>query len=119
MDQIIPALWGLAAAAVTGVAVLLGLLIRAATPILVSAFQAWLTNQVQRRLGDGAARVAGEIAAEVAADPNQTVVTPEQLRDGVQRLRQRFRDTAGAQPPEVLEGMVRGELGRLGQAVPR
>jgi len=100
----------------------------AVIPILWRAGKAYLALQgqaalllVQQRLGEGAARVAGEIVAELRADPNIEAVTRGMLDRGAMILAERFRDTVRDRgiEPHVLTGMIAGELGKLGVAVRR
>lgn len=115
MDQIVAILWAAVAAALA-----------AALPIGLRALGAYgeLARQraaevVQARLGDAAARIAGEIAGQIAADPNVRAATSAMVETGAQLLAGRFRDTLRARgiPTATVEGMVRGELGKLGVAL--
>lgn len=106
MDTFVQALWGVAAAAVTALA-----------GIAIPIARNYATNLLQQRLGDGAARVAGEIAAKVAGDPAITAATDAMLAAGAAALVKRFPDTASKLPLDTLTGMIRGELGKLGQPV--
>lgn len=117
MDQIVSALWAVVAAAIA-----------AAVPIGLRALGAYaeLARQraasvVQARLGEAAARVAGEIAGQIAADPNVRAASAAMVQTGTQVLVGRFRETLGARgiPTSTVEGMVRGELGKIGVALPR
>lgn len=85
----------------------------------IRAAQAYADNLIQQRLGAGAARVAGEIAAIAKGDPSVQAATEAMVDVGVAQLQRRFPDTAGKLPADVLGGMIRGELGKLGQAVQR
>ena len=67
----------------------------------------------------GAARVAGQIAAEVMGQRDVEAATEAMIQAGVAAMRERFPDTAGRLSPETLAGMITGELGKLGQAVVR
>lgn len=108
MEQVTQALFGLVAA-----------VIAALGAVAVRAVQAYADNLVQQRLGAGAARVAGEIAAEVMGDDQVLAATREMIEAGAASMRARFPDTAGKLPVETLAGMIAGELGKLGQAVQR
>ena len=108
MDDVTQALFGLLAAVLTALG-----------GVAVQAVRAYAANLVQERLGAGAARVAGQIAAEVMGDDRVLSATQEMIDAGATTLRQRFPDTAGKLPHDVLAGMVAGELGKLGQAVVR
>lgn len=108
MEQITQALFGLAAAVLTALA-----------GVLVQAVRAYADNLVQQRLGAGAARVAGQIAAEVMGDDKVLAATQQMIDAGARAMRERFPDTAGKLPHGVLAGMIAGELGKLGQAVQR
>lgn len=76
---------------------------------------------VQQRLGEAAARIAAEIAAEVAADPGVQAATQQMLDVGAAALNARFAQEVARRgiPRTTLEGMVAGELGKLGVAVKR
>ncbi|WP_424813581.1 hypothetical protein [Roseococcus sp. YIM B11640] len=113
MEQFTQALWALAAAVVTAV----GGVAVAALRDYATNLKERTANLVQQRLGEGAARVAGEISAKVAGDPAVTMATDAMMRAGADALRERFPDTAGRLPVETLEGMIRGELGKRGEAV--
>jgi hypothetical protein len=100
--------------------------VEVAVPIGLRALSAYaeLARQraaevVQARLGAGAARVAGEIAGSIAADPNVRAATAAMVDAGTQILVGRFRDTLRSKgiPIATVEGMVRGELGKLGVAL--
>lgn len=106
MEQFTQALWALAAAAVTALA-------GAAVPV----GRAYLTNLLQQRLGEGAARVAGEIAAKIAASPDLTIASDAMVRAGVAAMKQRFPDAAAKVPVTTITGMVIGEIGKLGVGV--
>lgn len=108
MEQVTQALFGLVAA-----------VIAALGAVAVRAVQAYADNLVQQRLGAGAARVAGEIAADVMGNDQVLAATREMIEAGAAVMRERFPDTAGKLPVETLTGMIAGELGKLGQAVTR
>lgn len=108
MEQVTQALFGLMAA-----------VIAALGAVAVQAVRAYADNLVQARLGAGAARVAGQIAAEVMGDDQVLAATQAMIDAGADALAQRFPDTAGKLPRETLAGMIAGELGKLGQAVQR
>jgi hypothetical protein len=74
---------------------------------------------VQQRLGEGAARIAAEIAAEVHASPDVQAATRAMLEKGVFQLQDRFGETIKTRgiPFGTLSGMLAGELGKLGVAV--
>jgi hypothetical protein len=108
MEELTQALLGLLAAVVTALA-----------GVAVQAVRAYATNLVQERIGAGAARVAGEIAAEVMGNDHVLAASREMIEAGAAKLAERFPDTAGKLPRETLMGMIGGELGRLGQAVTR
>ena len=108
MEQIVQALFGLLAA-----------VIAALGAVGVQAVRAYADNLVQQRLGAGAARVAGQIAAEVMGDDHVLAATQAMIDAGATAMRERFPDTAGKLPHGVLAGMIAGELGKLGQAVQR
>jgi hypothetical protein len=75
--------------------------------------------EVQSRLGAGASRIAGEIAAEIRGAPGVQAATREMLDAGAHLLAARFADTVERRgvPVSTLRGMVVGELGKLGVAV--
>ena len=115
MDDLVAALWAVVAAALA-----------AAIPIGLRALGAYaeLAKQqaagaVQSRLGDAAARVAGEIAGTIAADPTVRAATAAMVQTGTQVLAGRFRETLRAKgiSDATVEGMLRGELGKLGVAL--
>ncbi len=108
MEQITQALFGLAAAVIAALAA-----------AGVRAVQAYTDNLIQQRLGAGAARVAGEIAAEVMGNDQVLAATDQMIEAGAAALAARFPNTAGKLPVSTLAGMVAGELGKLGQAVQR
>lgn len=108
MEQLTDALVGLLVAVLTALA-----------GVAVQLVRAYADNLVQQRLGAGAARVAGEIAAHVMGDDRVLAATQAMVDAGAAALRERFPDTAGKLPHETLAGMVAGELGKLGQAVMR
>lgn len=108
MEQVTQALFGLLAAVLMAVG-----------GVAVQALRAYAANLVQQRIGAGAARVAGEIAAEVMGDDQVLAATREMIEAGAAKLAERFPDTAAKLPAGTLAGMVAGELGRLGQAVVR
>lgn len=108
MEQVTQAAFGLLAAVLMAVG-----------GVAVQAIRAYAVNLVQARISAGAARVAGEIAAEVMGDDQVLAATREMVERGVASMRTRFPDTAGKLPTETLAGMITGELGRLGQAVVR
>lgn len=70
---------------------------------------------VQQRIGEGATRVAGEIAARVLADPDLRSATGEMLDAGAEALRQTYAGsvTKNGITTDVLRRMVAGELGKL------
>lgn len=115
MDQIVATLWAVVAAALAA-AVPIGLRALGASAELARQRAA---EVVQARLGDAAARVAGEIAGQIAADPNVRAASAAMVQVGTQILVGRFRETLGARgiPTATVEGMVRGELGKLGVAL--
>jgi hypothetical protein len=106
MDQLVQALWGVAAAAVTALAT-----------ITIPIARTYATNLLQQRLGEGASRIAGEIAAKVAGDPAISAATDAMLAAGAAALVKRFPDTAANLPLSTLTGMIKGELGKMGQGV--
>lgn len=108
MEQVTEALSGLLVAVLT-----------ALSAVAVQAVRAYAANLVQERLGAGAARVAGQIAAEVMGDDQVMLATREMVEAGVDAMQARFPQTAGKLPRETVAGMITGELGRLGQAVVR
>lgn len=108
METVIQALWGVAALAVTTLG-----------GFAVQAIRQYGMNLIQQRLGVGAARVAGEIVAEVIARPDVQQATDVMLAFGVDKLRERFPDTASKIGADTLKGMIAGELGRLGMGVAR
>lgn len=107
MDQLLQALWGVAAAAVTALA-----------GVAIPIARDYATNLVQQRLGDGAARVAGEIAAILAGSTDVQDKSRILIAQGANLLLKRYPDTAPKVGFPTLEGMIRGELGRLGVALP-
>lgn len=108
MELLIQALLGVLAAVLTAVG-----------GVAVQVLRAYATNLVQERIGAGAARVAGEIAAEVMGNDHVLAATDEMIKAGAATLAARFPDTAGKLPAGTLAGMIAGELGKLGQAVQR
>lgn len=106
MEQVTQAVFGLLAA-----------VLAALGGVAVQAVRAYAANLVQERLGIGAARVAGQIAAEVMGQPDVEVASQAMIDAGVAAMRERFPDTAGKLSSDTLAGMIAGELGRLGQAV--
>ena len=106
MEQLTQVLWAAAAAVVSALA-----------GVAIPLVRAYLTNLVQQRLGEGAARVAGEIAAKVAASPDLTIASEAMIRAGVAAIQKRFPDTAGKIPVSTITGMVIGEVGKLGVGV--
>ncbi|RVT97884.1 hypothetical protein EOD42_08830 [Rhodovarius crocodyli] len=108
MDQFVQALWGLAAPSVVALAV-----------YGIKALRAFMLNQIQQRLGDGAARIAGEIIAQLGAGQPAAAPSVDWLDAAASKLRERFPDSTANLPQDTLVGMIRGELGKLGQAVPR
>lgn len=115
MEVLIQAAMALLAAVLTAVG---GVGVRVLTAYLDKLAEEKL-NLIQARIGAGAARVAGEIAAEVMGNDQVLAATDEMLRAGAAALAVRFPDTAGKLPAETLASMIAGELGRLGQAVQR
>lgn len=117
MDQVSQALWaGLAAALTALVPLVVRVVVRGAELLGERALA-----EVQARLGAGAARVAGELAAELRASPTLQAVSQAAIDRGAEALRARFADTVEKRgvPVDVLRGMVMGELGKLGVAVSR
>ena len=108
MEQLTEALSGLLVAVLTALAA-----------YAVKVVRAYADNLVQARLGAGAARVAGQIAAEVMGNDQVLAATQAMVDAGAKAMRERFPDTAGKLPHDVLAGMIAGELGKLGQAVQR
>ena len=106
MDQILQAVGTLLAAVLTALGY-----------TAIRAAQAYADNLIQHRLGVGAQRVAGEIISTVAGDASVQAATEAMVEIGVAQMQQRFPDTAGKLPVDVVAGMIRGELGKLGQAV--
>ncbi|MBS7793078.1 hypothetical protein KTR66_24060 [Roseococcus sp. SDR] len=86
---------------------------------LVKLAREHVLNLVQARLGEGAARVAGQILADIAARPDVQVASQDMIAAGVAVMRHNFPDSARRLSDEQLAGMLRGELGKLGQAVLR
>lgn len=117
MDQVTQALWAALAAALT---VLVPIGVRLAGRAVELLGERALA-EVQARLGVGAARVAGEIVAEMRASPALQAVTQSMLLQGAEKLSRRFPDTVRKHgvPAETLAGMIAGELGKLGVAVAR
>jgi hypothetical protein len=76
--------------------------------------RAWLL--VQERLGSAAARIAAEIAAEAAGSEQMREVGRAAIQIAGAQLGNRFRDLVRERgiPPATLEGLVAGELGKLG-----
>lgn len=75
---------------------------------------------VQQRLGEAASRVAGVIASEIAAGGTaDRHVLDARVEHGAMQLASGFAETVRAHgiEPEVLKGMVAGELGKLGVRV--
>ncbi len=106
MDQLLQAAGTLLAA------MLAALALRA-----IQAAQVYIDNMVQQRLGQGAARVAGDIISTVAGDASVQAASQAMIEAGAAQMQRRFPDTAGKLPVDVVAGMIRGELGKLGQAV--
>jgi hypothetical protein len=117
MEQVTQALWAALAAALT---VLVPVALRLGSRALELLGERALA-EVQARLGAGAARVAGEIMAEMQASPAIAAVTQQMLDDGAAKLIARFGQTVAKHgiPPETLAGMIAGELGKMGAAVIR
>jgi hypothetical protein len=115
MEQVTQALWAALAAALT-VFVPIGLRLAGRAMELLGERA---LAEVQARLGAGAARVAGEIVAEMAARPEIQAVTVAMLDTAAATLAARFGQTVTKHgiPVETLAGMVRGELGKMGVAV--
>ena len=104
MEQVVTALWGLAAAVIMAVG-----------GVLVPVIRDYATNLLQARIGAAAGRVAGEIAARVAADPTVTAATQAMIAAGAEALKARVPDAIrklGASD-DTLRGMVAGEVGKL------
>lgn len=76
---------------------------------------------VQARLGEAAARVAGELVAEINASDTHDVLTPGMIARGADMLRDRFAETVARHgiSHETLAGMIAGEAGKLGAALAR
>lgn len=112
MEQFIQALEALATAVVVAAVPILW---RVGT-VFVQAKTQEAALLVQQRLGDAAARVAGEIAAEIKASPNVQAASKAMVQSGALLLEERFRDTVKKRgiPLDTLGGMVAGELGKLG-----
>jgi len=110
MDEIVAALWAVVVAALAA-AVLIGMRAIGAYADLARQRAA---EVVQARLGQAAARIAGEIAGQIAADPN--VRAASAVEAGARVLVSRFSETLGARgiAAATVEGMVRGELCKLG-----
>lgn len=108
MDQIVQALVGVLAA-----------VLAALGAAAVQAVRAYAVNLVQERVGAAAARIAGEIAAEVMGNDQVLAATDEMIRAGAAALAARLPQTAGRLPEATRAGMIAGELGRLGQGVAR
>lgn len=115
MEQVVSALWGLLAAVLATFAA-----------VASQAVRRWAEAEAQRglaivqqRLGEGAARVAGEIAASVATNPEIEAATQAMVDVGAEVLCARFADTVAKYgiPLDTLAGMVKGEIGKLGHAV--
>lgn len=117
MDLVVQTLWAALAAALTAV-VPVGVRLAARYGEVLGERA---LAEVQRRLGDGAARVAGEIVAELRASPELQAATQAMLQRGAATLAGRFSDTVTKRniPMDTLAGMVAGELGKLGVAVRR
>lgn len=104
--------------------ILLGLLV-AIQPVLIAFAKTYVQQKtddmLRRALGDGAARVAGEIIfnnPEVRALGAQFAEAA--VASGVQKLRERFPDTVSrfGVSEETLRGMIRGEIGKMGPPPP-
>jgi hypothetical protein len=108
MDDLIQALLGLLAAVLTALGA-----------VAVQALRAYADNLIQARLGEGAARVAGQIVAEVMAAPDVQAASQAMVDAGVAAMQKRFPDTAGKMPAETIAGMIAGELGKIGLGVAR
>lgn len=117
MDLVVQTLWAALAAALTAV-VPIGVRLAARYGEVLGERA---LAEVQRRLGDGAARVAGEIVAELRASPELQAATQSMLLQGAEKLGRRFPDTIRKHgvPAETLAGMIAGELGKLGVGVAR
>ncbi|CAB4579312.1 MAG: hypothetical protein F2563_04105 [Actinobacteria bacterium] len=117
MDQVISALWATVAAAIL-----------AAAPIVLRVALAYaeLLRQrgwqvLQERLGEGAARIAAEIAAQVAGSPGVQAASRAMVETGALMLRARFEQEVARRgvPLATIEGMLTGELGKRGVVVQR
>lgn len=109
-------------------AALLAAVLAALTPRLIGLANAGLDYlrerallTAQQRLGEGAARVAGEILGEIEASPDVQAATAAMIQAGAVKLGLRFPETVLKRgiAAETLAGMVAGELGKLGVAVRR
>lgn len=103
MEEFKLALWVQAAALVT----LLGFKAR-------EALGEWIDTLRQQRLASAGSRIAGEIVARIAADPDKQAATPDDIAQGAQLLRERLPDASKAQTEVTLKGIVAGELGKQG-----
>lgn len=117
MDQVLQALGVLLAAVCTAV-----------TPIIAGAVRAWAEAQhqaamatLQARLGEGAARAAGEILATVRTDPSVQHATQAMVDLAAATLHARFAETIARYkiPADTLRGMIAGEVGKLGLGIVR
>lgn len=115
MEQVTEALYGLLAAVLTA----LGTIAIAAIRRWAEAQQQRALALVQARLGEGAARVAGDIAGQVMDAPGVQAASAAMVQAGAEALRARYPETVARYgiTAETLAGMVRGELGKLGVPV--
>lgn len=91
--------------------------IRAALRASAEAAAQRALADIQARLGGGASRVAGEIAAAVRAD-GLAAAPPALIDNAARLLKERYAETLARLdvPDSTLIGMVKGELGKLGVA---
>lgn len=117
MDEILAAAGALAAASL---AALVPIALRVLAGYADLAQQRAL-EVVQARLGEGAARIAGEIAGQIAASPEVKAASRAMLDTGARVLAGRFADTMAKRgiPVDTLRGMIAGELGKRGIAIER
>lgn len=115
MDQILAAAGTLLAAVITALVPMILRLVSAQRDLA----QQRALEVVQARLGAGAARIAGEIAATVSASPEVRQASRAIIDAYTPILADRFRDTLAKHhiPMNTLHGMIAGELGRQGVAI--
>lgn len=117
MEDVTQAALGLLAAVLTALA---SIMIRAATT-WVEVLRQRAMLLVQERLGQGAARAAGDVVSQLVGDPSVTRATQEMVDTAASALALKFQDTLQAHkiPTTAIRDMVLGELGKMGVRVGR